>query len=1055
MPLLRHAAHWLTAAAILVVGAAVTWLLVRQQQLANEQAAQERFAKEVSAATDVLAARLKGHANVVAGMRDLFTAAPDLSWRRFERVADERGFQRAYPEIRRLSFARRVPRAELAVFEQRLTAQAREAGREVAGDIIHPRVDAAEHFIVEYLWPWNDEDSIWGLDLADRPLALDAARAAGAGGGAVASPPIVLRDLRVQPEGYTLRYPVWGDAGGQDKRHFVGTVTATIRVSDMLDALRRDGVLDGLALRLEDVGALANPVLVAVPELMGQTTDVAALRQRFGVGAVRALEVHGRRWRLSYAPTHALLSQAERALPTWIAGAGVLFSLALALAAGLLMRQRAQAIERGDEAECVRRASEERLRAVFDQTAVGVVLVNMANACFERVNQKYCDLLGYTQEELLGRAVESISAPEDQAENLALRASLGRGEIAAFHMEKCLLRKDGSRVWVDLTVSPVVQQGESIGHNIGVVQDITERRAMREALRESEQRLRAILDHLPVGIVVWQRSGGVVYCNRQFVEITGYDGARLSHADQWWRLAYPDEAVRQRMLAQWEERAHRAQSSGGSVEWSEYGVHCADGAIKPLGISGVRFQESLLLIVEDLSQHRAAEDEINYLASYDRLTGLANRRLLTERLGHVLAASAASDQCGAVLMLDLDHFKTLNETRGHECGDVLLRQVAARLRGCVGADDMLARHGDDEFVVVLAGAQATLQDATTHARRVSERILSALRAPFPLEGEPYHTTASVGAAVFRGRGEKVDELLQQADMAMYQAKAAGRDTQRFYDPQIQQRVQARVQLERDLRVALEQGQFELHYQAQVQDAAIIGAEALLRWRHPQSGYIPPVQFIPLAEETGLIVALGDWVLRTACAQLVAWARDPLLAPLRLAVNISPRQFSESDFVAQVLAAITGSGADPHRLELELTESLLLQDVEGTIAKMTQLKAYGVDFSLDDFGTGYSSLSHLRRLPLDQLKIDQSFVRDVLVDPNDAAIARTIVALGTSLNLRVIAEGVETEEQRAFLHKNGCATWQGYLFSRPVPVGEFEAQVWRDAAGVQARAAPAS
>ncbi|ODS92759.1 MAG: hypothetical protein ABS45_06055 [Comamonas sp. SCN 65-56] len=1033
MPLPRPAAHWLTAAAILIAGAAVTWLLVLQQRSTNEHAAQERFANEVNAATDILAARLKGHANIVAGMRDLFTAAPDLGWQRFNRVADERDFQRAYPEMRRLSFARRVPQADLPAFERRLAAQAREAGREVAGAIIHPHVDAPEHFIVEYLWPWDEQDSIWGLDLADRPLLLAAARAAGEGGAAVASPPITLRDLPVHPEGYTLRYPVWGDADAPGQRPFVGTVTATIRVSDMLDALQRAGVLDGLALRLEDVGTVAG----AAPAFMGQTADVAALRQRFAAGeVVRTLEVHGRRWRLSYAPTLALLSQAERTLPSWIAGAGLLFSLVLALAAGLLLRQRSQAIARGEAAERVRRASEERLHAVFEQAAVGMVLVNMTSATFERVNQKYCDILGYTQQELLGRTVESISAPEDQAENLALRASLGRGEITAFHLEKRLLRKDGSQVWVDLTVSPVVQQDETIRYNIGVIQDITERRAMREALRENEQRLRAILNHLPVGIVVWQRSGGVVYRNRQFVEITGYDEARLSHVDQWWRLVYPDQVVRERMLA---------QSSGGSVEWSEHEVRCADGETKPLGISGVRFQESLLLIVEDLSLHRAAEDEINYLASYDRLTGLANRRLLTERLDHVLAASAANGQCGAVLMLDLDHFKTLNETRGHDCGDALLRQVAVRLRGCVGADDMLARHGDDEFVVVLAGAQTSLQDAATHARAVSERILAALRAPFALDGEHYHSTASVGAAVFRGSDEKVDELLQRADMAMYQAKAAGRDTLCFYDPQIQQRVQARVQLERDLRAALEQRQFELHYQAQVQGGAITGAEALLRWRHPVRGFISPAEFIPLAEDTGLILAIGQWVLETACAQLAAWAGEPLFAALKLAVNISPRQFSQSDFVALTLAAVASSGADPRRLELELTEGLLLQDLEGTIAKMTQLKAYGLDFSLDDFGTGYSSLAYLKRLPLDQLKIDQSFVRDVLVDPNDAAIARTIVALGTSLNLRVIAEGVETEAQRAFLQRHGCDTWQGYLFSKPLPVDAFTALVRRSPA----------
>ena len=1042
MPLSRPAAHWLTAAAILIAGAAVTWLLVLQQSSTNEHAAQERFAKEVSAANDILAARLKGHANIVAGMRDLFTAAPDLGWQRFGQVADERDFQRAYPEIRRLSFARRVAQADLPAFEQRLAAQAREAGREVTGDIIHPHVDAAEHFIVEYLWPWDEHDSIWGLDLADRPLVLAAARAAGEGAAAVASPPITLRDLPVHPEGYTLRYPVWGDADAPGQRPFVGTVTATIRVSDMLDALQRAGVLDGLALRLEDVGAVAGAALA----FMGQTADVAAQRQRFAAGeVVRMLEVHGRRWRLSYAPTRALLSQAERTLPSWIAGAGALFSLLLALAAGLLVRARARALMRGDEVERMRRASEQRLSAVFDQAAVGVAMIDMHTLRFERVNRKFCDILGYTGEEILRLGVPAISDPLDVQTNDALRDQLRAGEISAFHMEKRMLHKNGSVIWVDLTVAPVQSDAGPPQYNVGVIQDITERRAMREELAASEQRLRAILDHLPVGIAMWQRGDKLVFRNRSFIEMTGYDESRLVTGTQWWRAAYPDDTVRQRNEARWRERCVRARSRGGYIEWDEYAISCADGSQKTVGISGILLDDAQLFIFEDLSRHKAAEDEINTLAHYDGLTGLANRRLLGERFTHMLAASVAGQCCGAVLMLDLDHFKTLNETRGHEHGDALLRLVATRLRGCIGQDDLLARHGDDEFVIVHAGMYATLDEASSHARALAERILAALRAPFLLEGGQHHATASVGAAVFRGEDEGVDELLRQADMAMYQAKAAGRDTLRFYDPHLQTQVQARASLERDLRSALDLGQFELHYQAQVRGQRIIGAEALLRWKHPSLGYISPAQFIPLAEETGLILSLGDWVLRTACAQLARWAAQPALSALTLSVNISPRQFSQSDFVAQVLAAIAGSGTDARRLELELTEGLLLQDVEDTIAKMVQLKAYGLDFSLDDFGTGYSSLAYLKRLPLDQLKIDQSFVRDVLIDPNDAAIARTIVALATSLGLRVIAEGVETEAQRAFLQRHGCDTWQGYLFSKPLPVDAFTALVRQSSA----------
>ena len=315
---------------------------------------------------------------------------------------------------------------------------------------------------------------------------------------------------------------------------------------------------------------------------------------------------------------------------------------------------------------------------------------------------------------------------------------------------------------------------------------------------------------------------------------------------------------------------------------------------------------------------------------------------------------------------------------------------------------------------------------------MGQRIWGVLREPSQIAGDAHHSSLSMGVTIYSGTRETVDELLKRADLALYQAKNAGRDTLRFYDPQMQAVVSARATLELDMRVGLGQGQFELYYQPQIDHGRIIGAEALLRWRHPRDGFISPAHFIPLAEETGLILPLGEWVLQAACRRLAAWAQQPDLATLSLAVNVSPRQFHQTGFVAQVLAALAGAGADGHQLKLEMTEGLLLQDVEDTIDKMGQLRGYGVGFSLDDFGTGYSSLSYLKRLPLDQLKIDQSFVRDVLTDPNDATIACTIITLARSLGLDVVAEGVETEGQRAFLLRNGCRQFQGYLFGRPGP-----------------------
>lgn len=440
----------------------------------------------------------------------------------------------------------------------------------------------------------------------------------------------------------------------------------------------------------------------------------------------------------------------------------------------------------------------------------------------------------------------------------------------------------------------------------------------------------------------------------------------------------------------------------------------------------------------DITRYKAAEEEIRNLAFFDPLTGLPNRRLLTDRLSHALATHGRNRQHGALLFIDLDNFKTLNDTQGHQYGDQLLCQVAARLSACVREADTVARLGGDEFVVMLEELGTDVDSALPRAETAGEKILAALNGAYLLNGQEVHSTPSIGITLFDARDSRVDELLKRADLAMYEAKEAGRNTLRFFDPVMQATVEASSALESDLRRSLREGGFALHYQPQLdRDGNPTGAEALVRWLHPEKGMISPADFIPLAERTGLIVPLGNWVLEAACRQLAGWQQDAHTASLSLAVNVSVRQFRHPDFVEEVEGVIRRTGANPARLKLELTESLLLDDVEEIIIKMTRLRQLGVCFSLDDFGTGYSSLAYLKRLPIDQLKIDRSFVLDVLTDPNDAVIARTIIALGHSLGLNVLAEGVETEAQHRFLLEHGCHHFQGFLFGRPRPV-------WREA-----------
>lgn len=473
-------------------------------------------------------------------------------------------------------------------------------------------------------------------------------------------------------------------------------------------------------------------------------------------------------------------------------------------------------------------------------------------------------------------------------------------------------------------------------------------------------------------------------------------------------------------------------------------VCCPDGTGRHIHARGELFFDharqpaKIIGTVQDISWQKKAEAEIHNLAFYDTLTNLPNRRLLLEKLQQAMAASERNGQHCALIFLDIDHFKTLNNTQGHGIGDSLLLEVAKRLQACAHDGGIVARPGGDEFIVMLASLGEVPNKAIALARLMVEKIHAELSQPYVLDNLKYHATVSIGINMFCGCQVSVDDLYKHADIAMYQAKTAGRDTICFFDVTMQDALDVRVALETDLRDALAQRQFELCYQMQVDDGHnIIGAEALLRWEHPVRGGVSPDQFIPLAEETGFIVSIGLWVLETACTQLKAWEHDLLTRNLLLSINVSARQFRQPDFVDQVQMVLAQTGANPRLLGLELTESLVLDNVADTIEKMEALKKIGITFAMDDFGTGQSSLTYLKRLPLDQLKIDQSFVRDITIDPSDAIIVQTIIGMAKTLGLGIIAEGVETEAQRSFLQRNGCSTYQGYLFSKPVSLLEFE------------------
>jgi diguanylate cyclase (GGDEF)-like protein/PAS domain S-box-containing protein len=572
---------------------------------------------------------------------------------------------------------------------------------------------------------------------------------------------------------------------------------------------------------------------------------------------------------------------------------------------------------------------------------------------------------------------------------------------------------------------------------IALSRDITERKQA-----ELELRIAAVTFESQESIMITDANRVILRVNQAFTDDTGYTDGEVTGKTP--RLLRSGRHKAGFYRAMWES-INLTGTWQGEI-WDQH----KNGTIYPkwLTITAVKGSDGIVTHYVgthlNITERKSAEDKIQYLAFYDSLTRLPNRRLLMDRLQQALASSERIGRTGALLLIDLDNFKNLNDTLGHVMGDLLLQQVTQRLETCIREGDTVARLGGDEFVLMLLELGEQALEAAAQTEAIGKKVLAAVNQPYHLGSYIHHCTVSIGATLFTDLQQTTDELMKQADIAMYQAKKAGRNTLRFFDPQMQASINARVALEGELHKAIEKQQFHLYYQIQMDSSLCpLGAEALIRWVHPERGMVSPAHFIPLAEETGLILPIGQWVIETACAQLKVWQQNVLTHDLILSVNVSAKQFCQADFVAQVQSAAQRHAINPMRLKLELTEGMLLENIHDTITTMNALNEVGVQFSLDDFGTGYSSLQYLKQLPLDQLKIDQSFVRDIATNNSDIAIVRTIVAMARSLDMDVIAEGVETEEQRQLLLKNGCSNYQGYLFGIPLPIEQFEASLTQD------------
>lgn len=678
-------------------------------------------------------------------------------------------------------------------------------------------------------------------------------------------------------------------------------------------------------------------------------------------------------------------------------------------------------------------ASEAKFSALYQGSPDPIALSRLRDGVFIEINPGFSVVFGWEASEIIGRSALEIGIWRDERQRQALFEQLMQDQRLDNAEAQFRTRTD------EILTCAVSSRIIRIDQRLCIVttfRDITKRQQAEAALKVSEAKFARAFHSSPDAIIISERSTGrFIEVNEGFYRLSGYRQeeaiGRTSTELGIWPGSQREEILelleRDGRVSNWEVVGQDRHGRPKQMEVS----------VEPIELNGI---DCLLLSARDISQLKAAHAQIHHLAYHDPLTNLPNRTLLTDRLNQQAALHKRHNLRGALLFLDLDHFKLINDSLGHPVGDAVLKMITARLEASIRQEDTVARLGGDEFVVLLTGLTGKRSEVTRHVRQVAEKLRTLLAEPMVFEGNRLQVTPSIGIALMPDHGETPADLLKRADIALYRAKAAGRNAIQMFRTTMQHAASARLQLESELRLALQRHEFELHLQPQVdaRSGGVIGAEVLLRWQHPEQGARSPVQFIEVLEESGLIVEVGNWVIREACRIAASLLAKGLIDAdtFSLCVNISPRQFRQSDFVERTLDTLKAAGVPHKMIKLEITEGIVIQNLEDTIAKMRRLCRHGVSFAMDDFGTGYSSLTYLKRLPVNLLKIDQSFVRDALIDSNDAEIIRAIVAMARSLGLEVIAEGVEQQAQLDLLQLQGCHLYQGYLFSRPLPAAEF-------------------
>lgn len=1000
---------------------------------ANSQA-QLAFERQAQETRETIEQQLHGYTDILYGLKGFFAASSTVSRLDFRAYLDAAAPLERYPPVKVVAFLRDIPHPRKAAFEESIRGDTTLEPGGYPEFAITPPGDRARYLVVEFREPGEGEYLYLGLDISEQPISYTAAMQARDTGQVAATG----QPLPGAPsDTFALYAPVYRKGAPlqslrQRRAAFMGVVAAVFDVRELVRNVLGEGLLHIAQVRIEDVGPtdasqprgahslLYDSVVHGSGNLVRGSSPLESYSTTIDVGA--------RQWRLTFAPFADARSRVQQSLPLAVLVGGIAWSLLLYAVLRSLATSRAMAVELAEDMTRDLRMSEARFRSLIEN-AKDVIAVLDSRGVVTYQSPAGERVLGFQPGELAGFSVFDRVHRDDVTSVLNAFQRLLDQPDRSENLEFRFRHRDGTWRWLEAAASnrmrdPAVQ---------GVVvnwRDITESRRAEIDLRESEERFRLITENVEDLIVLLDTKGRRLYNNPAYRKLFG--DKELGGTDSFAEI-HPEDRERVRQI-------FRETVATGVGHRAQFRFVLNDGSIRHIESQGTVIKDAadkvtkVVVISRDITEHKIAEAQIRHLAHHDGLTGLPNRILLYDRIGQALVQANRNNKRAGLLFVDLDRFKEINDSHGHEAGDRLLQRVAERLKSCVREGDTVGRLGGDEFVVLLANIR-DYQDA----RLVAGKVLDTVSHPYLIDRLTLNVTPSIGISVYPDDGRDVEELMRNADSAMYHAKESGRNNYQLFARRMATGVSARLSLEKQLQRALERGEFLLHYQPQidVQTRTVKSVEALLRWRQENDEIAYPGRFIPIAEETGLVVPIANWVLEEACRDMRRW-HESGLAHLRVAVNLSPRQFRHQDFPNQLTSLLRRYKLDPSCLELEVTESVVMQHAEEAISALRRVKEQGVTLTIDDFGTGYSSLSYLKHFPVDRLKIDKVFVRDLHSKPDDAAIITAVIAMAHALGLKVVAEGVENQAQLEFLRAQKCDEVQGSYFSAPLPPHELSA-----------------